>query len=105
MSGGGAVRLCLWLMIKSERETCQLGHLFKGAESLSWMRHFDWITPVMSAWVKVTVNVSLFYGLNQIFDEGLATVHNPWPSLSCLKSILATGTLLHFFFLLHLDCE
>lgn len=76
-----------WLMIKRERETCQLGQLFDGAESSSWVRHFDWLTPVMSARVKVTVNLSLSYGFNQNFDEGLGTVHNPCPSLSCLKSV------------------
>lgn len=74
-------------MIKSERETCQLGHLFQGADSSSWVRHFDWLTLVMSARVKVAVNLSLSYGFNQNFDEGLGTVHNPCPSLSCLKSI------------------
>lgn len=74
-------------MIKSEKETCQIGQLFKGAERSSWVRHFDWLTPVMSTWVKVTANLSLSYGFNQIFDEGLGTVHNPCPSLSCLKSV------------------
>lgn len=56
------------LMIKRERETCQLGRLFHRAENLSWARHFDWLTPVMSARVKVTVNLSLSYGFNQNFD-------------------------------------
>lgn len=98
-------------MKKSERETWQLGQLLEGAESSSWVRHFDWLTPVMSARVKVTVNLSLSYGFNQNSDEGLGTVHNPCPSLSCLKSIfLDPGrrdiyTLLHCPFSSHLNHE
>lgn len=42
----------------------------------------------MSARVKVKANLSLSYGFNQNSDEGLGTVHNLCPSLSCLKSIL-----------------
>lgn len=46
----------------------------------------------MSAWVKVTVNLSLSYGFNQNSDGELGTVRNPCPSLSRLKSIfLAPG--------------
>lgn len=91
-------------MTRSERETSQLGQLFEGAESSSWVRHFDWLTAVMSARVKVTVDLSLSYGFNQNFDEGLGTVYNPCPSLSRLKSIfLDPGrrdicTLLHRLF-------
>lgn len=67
--------------------TCQSGRLFQAAGSSSWPRRFDWLALLMSARVKVTANLSLSYGFNQNFDEGPGTVHNPCPSLSCLKSI------------------
>lgn len=44
--------------------------------------------PDVSARVKVALNLSLSYGFNHNFDEGLGTVHNLCPWLSPLKSIL-----------------
>lgn len=55
-------------MIKREREIYRLGQLIKGAESSSWVRKFDLLTPDVSTQVKVRVKLSLSYGCTQKFD-------------------------------------
>lgn len=68
---------------------CQLGQIFQGAASAPpRVSRSDRPEPDVSARVKVALNLSLSYGFNHNFDEGLGTVHNLCPWLSPLKSIL-----------------